>query len=143
MQSFFPNKQEKERAARPVVVARLTVQRANGIRLIVEVNTDSTFAAFYRFYTQSGARRSTKRFLHNRSRNSGLSTIGYYQPGLESVAAQIEKYADPNNPIVKKTIRIIQRKTYRRLIAASPDQLGLTKTRRLPIYGPVSVVRPS
>lgn len=120
------------------VVARLTVYRASGIRMIVEVHSDSTFNSFFRYFTQVGARRSTKRFLRNASRNEGLPKLGYYQPGLESVAAQIEKYADPNNPIIKKTIRIMQRRTYRKMIAVSPDQLGLTKMASLPIYGPVA-----
>jgi hypothetical protein len=126
-----------DQPVKPVVVARLTVQRANGIRLIVEVQSDSTFSTFYKFHTQQGARRSTKRFLHNQSRNMGMRVIGYHQPGLESVAAQIQKYADPSNPIVKMSIRILQRKAYRKLIGARPDQLGLTQMSSLPIYSRV------
>lgn len=132
----------RDEPIKPAVVARLTVQRANGVRLIVEVDESSTFNAFYRIYTQIGARRSTKQFLHNQSRGMGLSPIGYHQAGLESVLASIEKYADPANPITKKTIRILKRKLYKRLIQARPDQLGLTQMNRLPIYHRVTE-RPS
>jgi hypothetical protein len=126
-----------DQPVRPVVLARLTIHRANGIRMIVEVSSDATFSTFYRFYTQVGARRSTKRFLRNGSRNEGLPQLSYYKPGLENVAATIEKYADPSNPIVKKSIRIIQRKAYRKLIGMRPDLLGLTKMSPLPIYSPI------
>ncbi len=127
----------RDQPVKSVVVARLTVQRANGIRMIVEVQSDSKFSSFYFFYTQEGRRRSTKRFLHRRSRNMGVSVIGYHQPGLESVLAQIEKYADPSNPIVKTSIRILQRKAYKKLISARPDELGLSRMASLPIYSPV------
>jgi hypothetical protein len=129
----------EDEPVKPTVLARLTIHRANGIRMIIEVSSDATFSTFYRFFTQQGARRSTKRFLRNGSRNEGIPRLGYYLPGLESVAATIEKYADPNNPIVKKSIRIIQRKAYRKLIGMRPDLLGLTKMSPLPIYSPVTM----
>ena len=115
------------------VVARLTVIRTDGMRTIVEVHSDARFHSFYHFYRQCGKKRSTKELIRTASRNEGLNQIGYWQPGLETIACRLEKYACQSNPVVKKTIRIIQRRAYRKLISARPDQLGLTKTTSLPI----------
>lgn len=110
------------------VVARLTVVRQNGQRTIVEVHSDARFSSFYHFFQQEGNRRSTKKPFRTASRNEGLNPVGYWQPGLETIAARLEKYSDPKNPIVKQTLRIIQRRAYKRLLSARPDVLGLTKT---------------
>lgn len=117
-----------DQPVKPIVVARLTIFLRDGKRMIVEVEDGCRFSSFYHFYTQQGARRSTKEHLRAGSRNEGLGQIGYFQPGLESVAAKIEKYSNPANPIVKKTLRIIRCRAYRKLINARPDQLGLTKS---------------
>jgi hypothetical protein len=107
---------------------------------IVEVWKDATFHSFYHYFHQDGARRSTKRLIRTASRNEGVSWMRFEQlspAGLETIAQRLEFYAQQSNPVVKKTLRIIKRRTYRRLISVSPDQLGLTKTQRLPIYAPV------
>jgi hypothetical protein len=107
-------------------VARLTVRREIGDTIIVEVHEDATFHAFYRFHTQSGTRRSTKRLVRTASRNEGLRP--YYaayrmQPGLEVLAENWKK-----QPGIKSvTVRIIRKRIYKQLINAAADALGLTK----------------
>jgi hypothetical protein len=128
-----------DQPVKPVVVARLTVTRQNGVRTIVEVWSNATFNSFYRFFHQDGARRSTKRLIRTSWRNEGISWIGFehlHPAGLETIAKRLAFYASQSNPVVKSKLRIIQRKAYRRLLRVSPDQLGLTKMSRLPIYSP-------
>ena len=134
---------QRDRPVKPVVIARLTMIKQDGVRLIVEIEAGCTFNAFYKFYKQTGGRRSTKTLVRKGSRNEGLDQIGYYHPGLETVAARVAKYMDPSNPIVSSKIRIIRRADYARLIAARPDQLGLTKMDRLPIFHPCPTRRTS
>jgi hypothetical protein len=122
------------------VVARLTVTRANGMRTIVEVWADAGFHTFYRYFRQNGARRSTKTPIRVASRNEGISWMRFeplHPAGLETIASRLEKYAAQSNPVVGKKLRIIQRRAYRKLLTARPDELGLTQTAPLPIYRPV------
>ncbi len=116
------------------VVARLTVTRALGNLTIIEVRADATFHSFYQVYTQTGRRRSTKHLVRTADRNEGLHP--YYrayllQPGLEKIAEQWQK--QPGVTSVK--VRIINKRAYRRLISAQPDELGLTAERpvRIPV----------
>lgn len=120
----------KDQPVKPAVVARLTVTRASGRRVIVEVREGSKFASFYRFYGQDGARRSTKKWIRNGSRSEA--------PNLTALLERMKKFAMESNPVVHSKLRIIKRRAYRRLISARPDELGLTKTQQLPIYHPVA-----
>jgi len=130
----------EDQPVKRVVVARLTVTRANNRKTIVEIYQDSTFNSFYHYFVQEGNRRSTKRHLRTAWRNEGISWMGFdhlHPAGLETIAKRLAFYASQSNPVVKTTLRILQRKAYRRLLKVSPDQLGLTKTTRLPIYSPI------
>jgi hypothetical protein len=123
------------------VVARLTVIRASGYRTIVEVHSDATFSNFYRFHRQLGAKRSTKQFVRFGHQTEGCQWIGMqhqHKPSLETIAKRLEFYASQSNPVVSKRIRIIHKRAYKKLLSARPDELGLTKTRPLPIYAPVA-----
>ena len=116
-----------DRPVKPVVVARLTVTRAVGCKTIIEVCEDATFSNFYRFHTQQGNRRSTKRLVRTANRNEGL--LPFHQayrmtPGLERLADRWSKQPG----VTAVTVRIVKRRAYRRLITTTPDQLGLTKT---------------
>lgn len=123
------------------VVARLIVIRDVGCRTVIEVWEDATFSRFYHFFTQEGNRRSTKQAVRAASRNEGIPAYQIFrvQPGLERLAEAWRKQPG----VTAVTVRIIRRRAYRKLISARPDELGLTKTHRLPIYGPITVVRPS
>jgi len=123
---------------KPVVVARLTVTRAVGSRTIIEVMENATFSNFYRISIQQGNRRSTKRLVRMANRNEGLRSYGHdQQPGLETIAARWSQ--QPGVASVK--IRIIRKRSYKKLISARPDQLGLTRsTVHLPLrsFSPLS-----
>lgn len=112
---------------KPIVVARLTVSRANHRRTIVEVYEDASFHSFYYFYTQEGKRRSTKQLLRKASRNEGAALVGLIrQPsGLDIIVKKLEMYQSHSNPIVAIRLRIFKKRAYRRLLSVSPDQLGI------------------
>lgn len=126
--------QMEDQPLKPVVLARMTITRANGNRIIVEVEAGSKFSSFFKFYKQDGARRSTKAFFRHGCRNEG----GMRDPRLENIAARITMVQSQENPVVNVKIRIIKRRAYRKLLSARPDQLGLTKMSQLPIYSPVA-----
>jgi hypothetical protein len=104
------------------VVARLTVTREIGNVTIIEVHQDATFHEFYRIFTQVGRRRSTKQLVRTASRNEGLQpwyAAHRMQPGLEVLAA---KWLDRKGLSVK--LRIIKKRSYRRLINVAANELG-------------------
>lgn len=109
---------------KPVVVARLTVTRANGWKTIVEVYSDASFHSFFLYYKQNGRKRSTKELIRTAARNDG----GLRTSGLEAIARKLCFYQSQSNPVVKTTIRIFEKQSYAKLISARPDQLGLTHT---------------
>jgi len=113
------------------VIARLTIIRTDGKKTIVEVQPGATFHAFYRVYVQEGRRWSTKRQVRVASRNEGLmATNAHLQtPGLEAFAKRIAVFQSTTNPVVSSKIQIIKKRVYRRLLAAAPEALGLTKCR--------------
>lgn len=102
------------------VVARLTVTRASGRRTIVEIRDGSSFSSFYRFYHQDGARRSTKKWYRTASRREA--------PNLTAILERMKGFAVESNPVIDSRLRIIKKRTYKKLITARPDELGLTKT---------------
>ena len=110
---------------RSSVVARLTVTRALGAVTVIEVHEGATFSEFYRFFTQDGRRRSTKRLVRKANRNEGLAPWGAHlqQPGLEVLAEAWRKMKN----VDQVRIRIIQKRAYRRLISANPSELGQVK----------------
>lgn len=119
--------------ARNKVLARLTVEREVGVKSIIEVHADATFREFYRYYTQDGQRRSTKKLVRAANRNEGLRP--YYQaykmtPGLDVIARQFEKMPH----VARVNLRIIRKRAYRKALAAAPDELGplARTTARLP-----------
>jgi len=107
------------------VVARLTVIRKNGLRTIVEVQSDASFYSFYHFFRQVGAKRSTKELIRSSNRNEG----SLQEPGLEAIAKKLEMYSSQSNPVVSKKIRIIKKRAYRKLISARADELGLATSK--------------
>lgn len=116
-----------DQPVKPIVVARLTITRAVGCRTIIEVCEDATFNAFYRIHTQDGNRRSTKRLVRTSNRNEGISSwmpAHRMTPGLELLAARWTSHPG----VTAVTVRILRKRAYKRLISASPDVLGLTKT---------------
>jgi hypothetical protein len=122
---------------KPVVVARLTVVRTVGSRTIIDVMENATFSDFYRIHVQQGNRRSTKRLVRSANRNEGLKPYATMKPGLELLAAHWSQQPG----VVSVKIRILRKRAYRRLIMASPDQLGLThSTVHLPLrsFSPLS-----
>lgn len=110
------------------VLARLTATREDGSKFIVEVPADATFHNFYRFYTQQGLKRSTKKFLRSASRNEGMHPTNQHRqiPGLELVALVLIRNRF-GSPVKNTRIRYISKKAYKKLIHCAPDQLGLTK----------------
>ena len=115
------------------VVARLTITRANNWKTIIEVHSDATFSKFYTYYRQFGNRRSTKEFIHTRSRNEGLRYINAHlqTPGLEVLA---DRAADKvyygrfkHNAVTSMKLRIIKKREYRRLLHAAPIGMPVVK----------------
>ncbi len=108
------------------VVARITATRADGQKLIVEVHSDATFQEFYHFYTQAGARRSTKQPAKYRTvvnRNEGLYPLHrayYITPGLDKIAEMLESSGQ------YQTIKfyVIMKRLYKKLINAPADEIG-------------------
>lgn len=129
----------EEAPVKPIVIARLVVIRQNGTRTIVEIHQDATFSSFYRFYRQEGKRRSTKQLIRQGCRNEGLPLVGAIRScsGLDTIAAKLLLWGRESNAVVDTKFYIFKPRIYRRLLSVSPDQLGLTKTSRLPIYSPV------
>ena len=115
------------------ILARLTVTREDDSKVIVEVHANATFHAFYRFYTQQGRRRSTKKLTRCASRNEGLHPVNAHLqvPGLEILALRFMHNRFGNSPIANVKIKYFSKKGYRKLIKASPDQLGLTRVRAM------------
>lgn len=113
------------------VIARLTVTRQDGKKTIVEVHPGATFHSFYQVYVQNGRRWSTKRWVRVASRNEGLMAINAHvqTPGLEAFAKRIAVFQSTTNRVVSTKIQIMKKKAYRRLLAAAPESLGLSKTR--------------
>jgi hypothetical protein len=117
----------RDQPVKPAVVARLTVTRALGVKTIIEVCEDATFNSYYRFFTQQGNRRSTKKLVRTANRNEGLRP--YFQayrmtPGMEKLAELWQQHPG----VTTVTVRIISRRAYKRLITARPNELGLTQT---------------
>ena len=115
------------------VVARLTITRANNWKTIIEVHHGATFSKFYTYYRQFGNRRSTKEFIHTRSRNEGLHYINAHMqtPGLEVLADRAANkvyygYA-AQNPVTSMKLRIIKKREYRKLLHAAPVGMPIVR----------------
>ena len=121
------------------VVARLTIARADNTRVIIEVNSESTFAKFFYYYKQVGMKRSTKEFIHTKSRNEGLHYINAHRqaPGLEVLAERItssnkvfygrDGQAKERNPVTSIKLRIIRKREYKKLLHAAPVGMPVVK----------------
>lgn len=135
------------------VVARLTVNRANGWKTIIEVHADATFNSFYRYFRQFGNRRSTKEPIRVSNRNDSLKSVNAHlqTPGLEAISKKIiassavfllRSSSGEMNPVVSIKLRIIQKRLYRKLITCRPDELGLSKLTRCDLNGkPITAAR--
>jgi len=123
----------EDQPVKPIVLARMTVIRENGSRIIVEVEDGSNYSTFFKFYRQVGARRSTKEFIRHGYRGEA----GNIRPCLENIASKLSLVQITTNPVVDVKIRILRKRAFRKLMTARPDELGLTKTAPLPIYRPV------
>jgi hypothetical protein len=122
----------EEAPAKPVVLARLTLTRANGRRTIVEVHEGATWSAFFHYFSQDGKKRRTKTQIRSAGRTDG----GRLNPSLENVASKLAVYQSMSNPVVRSTIRIFRKARYQQLLNARPDELGLVQMQRLPTYSP-------
>lgn len=120
------------------LVARLTVTRQNGRRVIVEVHADATFSRFYKFHVQDGNRWSTKTEVRTASRNEYLPVINthLHQPGLDVIDARLKVFNKTSNPVVSSKIRIFKKRLYKKLVSARPDELGQTKLTRTDLNAP-------
>lgn len=108
-------------------IARLTIERAVGVKTIVEVHSDATFSRFYHFYTQDGRKRSTKKMVRTANRNEGLRAwFGAHRmtPGLDVIAEQFRKMPH----VTSAKVRIIRKRAYRKVLEAAPDALGMART---------------
>jgi hypothetical protein len=95
------------------------------------VYSDASFHSFFQFFTQEGARRSTKKLVRSANRNEGLAPwhrAYRMTPGLEVIAEHLRGMKQ----FTSVTVRIIRRRAYRQLLTAAPDVLGLTSAKRLP-----------
>jgi hypothetical protein len=118
----------EDASARPDVIARLTITRQDNTRMIVEIHRGARYASFYHVFRQEGNKRSTKTQVRMGSRAEGRS--------LEEIAIKWSMRDRSTNPITHIKIKIYRRREYRRLVSARPDELGLTKMSRPPIYSP-------
>ena len=119
------------------VVARLTITRADNTKLIIEVESNASFSDFYRYYKQTGNRRSTKTLAFTRSRNQGLHYINAQQqtPGLEAIANSITASSraflgaqnGKTNPVTSMHLRIIRKREYKRLLHAAPTGMPVVR----------------
>lgn len=106
------------------VIARMTVTKADGKKLIVEVHDDATEQAFYRWYSQDGRKR--KEFIRTSHRTDGADRVAQVlrsTPGLDLLVARMKTYMQ----ITDVKIRIILKRAYKRMTTCSADKLGLTK----------------
>lgn len=115
------------------LVGRLTVKRAVGSTTIIEVHTDATFTAFYRYFLQDGRRTSTRRAIRTTSRNDGLIPYAAHRmtPGLEILAA----FWASQPHVANVSVKILKKRLYKKLINARPDELGLVRVET--IFQPV------
>lgn len=113
-----------------IVVARLTVTRADGKTTIVEIQADATFHSFYRFYQQQGRRRSTKTLFRTANRNAYLPTVNahLHQPGLHVIERQLRVLFAKSNPVVDTKLRIFKKRAYKKLINSAPTGLAKVHT---------------
>lgn len=115
-----------------VVVARMTMTKADGNKLIVEVRADASFHQFYCWFSQAGRKR--KVYLRSSHRGDGLhGHHPYKQPGLDVLA---EAHMKCFKTIQDAKIKVFKKRAYQALLNCAPDELagGLPK---------ITVSRPS
>ena len=103
------------------VIARMTVTKADGKKLIVEVHDDATEHAFYCWYSQEGRKR--KVFIRTSHRTDGADRVAQVlrsTPGLDLLAARMKTYMQ----ITDVKIRILSKRAYKRMTTCSADQFG-------------------
>ena len=103
------------------VIARMTVTKADGKKLIVEVHDDATEHAFYRWYSQEGRKR--KVFIRTSHRTDGADRVAQVlrsTAGLDLLSARMKTYMQ----ITDVKIRILSKRAYKRMTTCSADQLG-------------------
>ena len=105
------------------VLARMTVTKADGKKLIVEVHDDSTEHTFYYWYSQEGRKR--KQFIRTSHRTDGADGVAHTlrsAPGLELLAGRLKSSTYMKVTDIK--IRIILKRAYKRMTTCSADKLG-------------------
>ncbi len=117
------------------LVARLTMTRRSGKKLIVEVHEDAGWSTFYHWF-EVDVDSKKKMFLRNSDRNNSCNPL-FETPGLEQVAALVTKtfdklaahpvpkhalYWSPSQ-IVDTQIKIYRKRLYKKLLGCAPDQL--------------------
>ena len=106
------------------VIARMTVTKTDGKKLIVEVHDDATEYAFYSWYSQDGRKR--KRFVRTSHRTDGAERMAQAlrsTPGLDLLSARMKT----NMQIADVKIRILLKRAYKRMTTCSAEKLGLTR----------------
>jgi hypothetical protein len=113
---------------RNTLVARLTLQKPNNQKLIVEVHEGADFHRFYQWFSKDGRKRKVA--LRTSNRNDGI-TLHWRAPfepvGLEAVAARTVAW---NKTITGVTIKIFKKRAYQRMTTCAPDELGPLPTMR-------------
>lgn len=115
------------------VVARLTMLKKDGSKLIVDVKEDASFHEFYRWHRQVGRKR--KVFLRTSSRNDGITPYwraGFDMPGLDVVAARTTSFM---KDVTSATVKVLRKRKYQALLTCPPNELagGLPKYESKPI----------
>ncbi len=103
------------------VIARMTVTKADGKKLVIEVHDDATEQEFYHWYSQDGRKR--KQFIRMSHRTDGAERVAQVlrcTPGLDMLATRMKTYMQ----IKDIKIRILLKRAYKRMTTCSADKLG-------------------
>jgi hypothetical protein len=132
--------------AQNTLVARLTLTKRDGSKLIVEVHTDAGFHNFYRWHTQQGRKR--KVLVRTSNRNDGLERYDQMtKPGLSEIVKRMQATDRNNaafskihrpahmlnqpavNSITSAVLKVYKKRLYAKLLSCPPTELndGLTK----------------
>lgn len=110
------------------LIARLTITREVGVQTMIEVRRGATWSAFYSYFTQTPRKPKTRKFVKSTNRNDGiLSYAAQTRPGLDKLAYQWARMKG-----VTVSVKIFQKRAYKKLLDASPSELGQAAAR--PIF---------
>lgn len=127
------------------VIARLTLTNRAGQQTVIEIHADAGFQNFFRWYTRPVGRRD-KHLIRVSARNDAqdLEALeGRLRTQFDKLAAH-SAVAWKNSQIVTTKLVVLQRKLYKKILAASPDQLLGGGPARVSVSEPLrSSVQPS